>query len=157
MCLEIWCMMRRNLLGAVWRNETAVRSVVFMKTLSKRDADKFTNAIWMKMFYTRACIYHSWEKIKTTPNLMEVPFVVTFSFCQHELRDYLQMAYVGGQNTICFCHLLWSAFLIFVILLLATEAPFAWYGMSCTLLSVCGCAGIKIWRAKRENEEKRMH
>lgn len=141
---------------AVWRNETAVRGAVFMRTLSKREAEQFTKAIWMNMFYTCACIYHSW--IKSILNYTQShgnAFCCDFFFVSMSSGITCKWPMWGKTRQYALPFAL-ICFSIFIILLLATEAPFAWYGMSCTLLSVCGCARIKIWRAKRENEEKRV-
>lgn len=86
---------------------------------------------------------------------MEVHFVVTsvFLICQHELRFQLQMA-LEIRYTMLSPFALALDFKItlsFFCFSLATKAPL--HGLECLALfsvSVCGCAGLEIWRAERE-------
>lgn len=87
------------------------------------------------------------EQKETTPNLMEVHFVVTFSFCQHELGITCKWLTWGGKNTVCFCHLLWSAFSICI-----------YYFVTCYWSSFCMVwnvlhSSVCVWVCWNKNTE----
>lgn len=102
------------------------------------------------MFYTCACIYHSWKKKE---HLISWKCILLWHvlFCQHELSILLANGlWDKNEKEKWFCHLLWLRFssFIFYFYLLLMLLCMIWNVLH--LLSVCGCAGIKIWRAERE-------
>lgn len=119
------------------------------------DALKVGELIISRLRYGWKCLTHVLASItpKTTPNLMEVHFVVTFCSpsCQHELRCELanglwdKILLLPFAPTLLFA--IWLFFLLLELLL---------HGMSCTLLSVWVCWNKK-YEGPRESEVKRMY
>lgn len=83
---------------------------------------------------------------------MEVHFVVTFFFiCQHELGFQLQMALeirytMLSPFALALDFKITFSFYIYVLLKLLCMVSNVLHSS----LSVCGCVGLKIWRAERE-------